>query len=508
MAPAEVAAVAAAAAPAAVAVPAAATAAAEKKTKAARAAPATAAAATPAAAPAVALTATPPVAPVAAHSAAAAAAKAAAALAPTAPAVPKLPGGPLAPPPNTPPVAPAAATPALQKVLATQPRAQDATQPLHELRGPPESCADACRRWEALLDRNPPPTAPPSYWGGIPPGNRLGYPHSLLLPPPCGSSLGHPHSGIPYGAPPGSLPSWPWGAASPYGLPLGSPYHQAVSPLAALSAAATATPDAASRSLWEASRGSGLRASTPPPALPLPPGITEADAMPWKLACPGSGPGPGTSEPPGLAAPAAAASSAVPSKPAAERDAAHAVPPAVRPAGNAAGTYLLRLVNEEAAARKEGAEAGAAILQHLRGGGGPASGSGAGAGAAHGDATAGAELLRQLRPQQEAAPQEKPRWWLDPAPPGLAGLTDAEGTSASALDGIVEASQRPDGSQWVCVNGQWIKASGKYYCSYCRVFGNKLDPHLASANHQKRRAAAIEKEWESWGDKRKQKGWK
>lgn len=44
-----------------------------------------------------------------------------------------------------------------------------------------------------------------------------------------------------------------------------------------------------------------------------------------------------------------------------------------------------------------------------------------------------------------------------------------------------------DGKRYVKAEGEWLVASGKYYCIFCKVFGNTLDEHLKSAHHANNR---------------------
>lgn len=99
---------------------------------------------------------------------------------------------------------------------------------------------------------------------------------------------------------------------------------------------------------------------------------------------------------------------------------------------------------------------------------------GAGASCSTGS-TAGAFLLRLVK---DDAIQHTP------------GTSTATCSSDSAC--ILEASTHSDGKQYVEINGRWEKASARYYCLCCKVFGNLMQAHLESGHHRKNKQM-----WES-----------
>jgi len=177
--------------------------------------------------------------------------------------------------------------------------------------------------------------------------------------------------------------------------------------------------------------------------------------------------------------------------------------------GAAAGKALLQMLKErpDAAAEfaaKEGAEAGAALLQQLKSGQ-PSSFNGK-AMIQKGDAQAGAALLRQVR-----QPQNGKKWWH-----ALSEDHQARGSAtARESDGIIEAHMHTDGNPYVWVDGEWIRALGRFYCWHCGVFGNKIEDHLSSEEHKANcRAASYSdsaedrRTWGEWDRQgRKRRSW-
>lgn len=134
-----------------------------------------------------------------------------------------------------------------------------------------------------------------------------------------------------------------------------------------------------------------------------------------------------------------------------------------RAAGAAAGAFLLQLVKETDSPPKDGAELGANLLQRLQGK--PASKK---PGATPEGKSAGSLLLESI----QAGKQE-----------GTLTPPSKQGTSDNGDDCILEAQMHTDGKRYVKAEGEWLVASGRYYCVFCKVFGNTLDEHLTSAHH-------------------------
>jgi hypothetical protein len=178
-------------------------------------------------------------------------------------------------------------------------------------------------------------------------------------------------------------------------------------------------------------------------------------------------------------------------------------------AGAAAGAALLQLLKERpdaaaAFAAKNGAEAGAALLQQLKAGQ-PSSLDG-NAIAPKGDAEAGAALLRQVR-----QPQNGKKWWH--------ALSEDHGARGSVItresDGIIEAHMHTDGNPYVWVDGEWIRALGRFYCVHCGVFGNNIEDHLSSEEHKancrvasRNNSVDNSKNWAEWDRQgKKRRNW-
>lgn len=116
-------------------------------------------------------------------------------------------------------------------------------------------------------------------------------------------------------------------------------------------------------------------------------------------------------------------------------------------AGASAGSFLLRLVKDPHL--QKGAAAGAAILEELQG---------------------------RSRASSSA--------------PGL--------DKADITDGILEASWHIDGRIYIELDGEWVEATGKFWCSYCWAFGNNLQAHVDSSHHAAQRRAWHQSSFLRW----------
>jgi len=368
------------------------------------------------------------------------------------------------------------------KVLATEPRRPDASRVCASRTSQEpwtviETCLDACRRWEALLD-SALPKHPCNPWGQCPP---LAGEHAGMA--------NYSGSGSPtYAGVSGLAQCTPMTMLQPFckvPVPHGSTSMldmRSVPPMGPLGMAPTL--------MQHDSGGGGLALS----------GRHTHDQVPWKLALQDTG---------SLAAAQIADDNRL--------DAAVSTsgnswqqPPGSSPttAGAAAGAVLLQLLKERpdaaaAFAAKNGAEAGAVLLQQLKTG--QASSFDGNAIPPKGDAEAGAALLRQVR-----QPQNGKKWWH--------ALSDNHGACGSVItresDGIIEAHMHTDGNPYVWVDGEWIRALGRFYCWHCGVFGNKIEDHLSSEEHKVNCRAASRNDsvdnWKNWAEDRhgrKRRSW-
>jgi len=218
-------------------------------------------------------------------------------------------------------------------------------------------------------------------------------------------------------------------------------------------------------------------------------------------------------------------------------------------AGAGAGSALLKLLTEgegktEAAVNgvtKDAAEKGAALLRHLKGevddtdlveeDYGAKKASGTLLGWLHGgtEAEIEAEAEAEAHWQQSAEAQWQQheregelhagrpwedRCWFSDGGKGADYRYRLQGLEEES--GILEAQMHTDGRYYIFAEGKWHPAQGRYFCSFCDVFGNTLQAHLAGNVHKNNRsrwqrfpgpsaggpaawdAGGWEEEWPSW----------
>jgi len=361
--------------------------------------------------------------------------------------------------------------PAASKVLATEPRRPDASRTCQEPWTVIETCLDACRRWEALLDAALPMHSC-NNWGQCPPlaGEHAGMANYAGAGSPTYAGMSGPLQYTPMNMLQTSC-KVPVPHSSTSAVDMRS--VQQWGPLGMVPA-----------SMQPDSGGNGLAWS----------GSHTQDQVPWKLALQDTG---------SLAAAQAAYNDRFDAAVSTSGNSRQQPLGSSATGGAAAGATLLQLLKErpDAAAEfaaKNGAEAGAALLQQLKAGQ-PSS-------SPKGNAEAGAALLRQVR-----QPQNGKKWWH--------ALSEDRGVcrpvTTRESDGIIEAHMHTDGNPYVWVDGEWIRALGRFYCWHCGVFGNKIEDHLSSEEHKANcRVASCSgsvENWKNWADGdrhgRKQRSW-